>query len=120
MSARELRQVLHGGLVEAPVLDAVEKPAQDLGGVLQGLLFAHLGAARVQIGDVGALLGGGHLEGTAGAGGGLFKQQHDVLALHGGLADAGAALGLQVVAQVQQVADLGGGKILQGQEAPAL
>ena len=114
-----LRQVLHRLLVVAPVLDAVEEPAQHLGGVLQGFLFAHLGGVRVQIGDVGPLLGGRHLEGAAGAGGGLFKQQHDVLALHRRLADAGPALGFQVVAQIQQVADLRGGEVLQRQEASA-
>ena len=112
-------QVLHGLLVVAPVLDAVKKPAQHLGGVLQGLLLAHLGAARVQIGDMGPLLGGRHLEGAAGAGGGLFKQQHDVLALEGRVADAGPALGFQVVAQVQEIADLRGGEVLERQEAPA-
>ena len=114
-----LGQVLHHFLVVAPVLDAVKEPAQHTGGVLQGLLLAHLAAAGVQIGDVAPLLGGSHLEGAAGAGGGLFKQQHDVLALQGGVADAGPALGLQVVAQVQEIADLRGGEVFQSQETPA-
>ena len=99
--AAVLRQVLHHLLVEAPVLDAVEEPAQDLGGVLQGLLFAHLAAGRVQVGDVAPLLGGRHLEGAAGPGGGLLKEQHDVLALQGPAADPRPALGLQIFAQVQ-------------------
>ena len=117
--ARPFRQVLHHGLLVAPVLDAVEEAAQDFGGVLQGLLFAHLGAARVQVGDVGALLGGRHLEGAAGAGGGLFKQQHNVLAFHRRLADARPALGLQVPGQVQQITNFLRGKIFQSQKAPA-
>ena len=114
-----LRQILHHLLVVAPVLDAVEEPAQHLGGVLQGFLLSHLAAAGVQVGDVASLLGGGHLKGAAGAGGGLFKQQHDVLALKGWVADAGPALGLQVVAQVQEIADLRGGEVFQSQETPA-
>ena len=118
-NAGVLGQVHHGLLVKAPVLDAVEEAAQHLGRVLQGLLLAHLGAAGVQIGDVGTFLGGGHLEGAPGAGGGLFKEQHDVLALQGLAGDAGAALGLEVVAQVQQVPDLAGGKVVEGQKAPA-
>ncbi|SCI64335.1 Uncharacterised protein [uncultured Blautia sp.] len=114
-----LRQILHHLLVVAPVLDAVEKPAQHFGGVLQRLLLAHLAAAGVQIGDVAPLLGSSHLEGAAGAGGGLFKQQHDVLALKGWVADAGPALGLQVVAQVQEITDLRGGEVFQSQKTPA-
>ena len=107
-------------LVIAPVLDAVKEPAQHLGGVLQGLLFAHLGGAGVQIGNVGALLGGRHLKGAAGAGGGLFKQQDNVLALQGGRADACPALGLQVVSQIQKVADLRRGKVQPASESCGL
>ena len=103
----------------APVLDAVKEPAQHLGAVLQRFLFAHLGRTGVQIGDMGALLGGRYLKGTAGAGGGLFKQQDDVLALHGGGADACPPLGLQVMAQVQKIPDLRRGEVGQGEKAPA-
>ena len=110
---RPLGKVLHHLLFVAPVLDAVEEPAQDFGGILQGFLLAHLGAVCVQIGDVGPLLGGRHLEGAAGPGRGLLKEQDDVLALQGVAADACPALGLQVVAQVQEVSDLLGGKIFQ-------
>ena len=115
-----LGKILHYGLLVAPVLDAVEEPAQHLGTVLQRFLFAHLGGASVQIGDMGALLGGRYLKGTAGAGGGLFKQQDDVLALHGGGADACPPLGLQVVAQIQQIAKFLRGKIGQREKAAAL
>ena len=115
-----LGKILHHGLFVAPVLDAVKEPAQHLGAVLQRFLFAHLGRTSVQIGDMGALLGGRYLKGTAGAGGGLFKQQDNVLALHGGGADACPPLGLQVVAQIQQVAKLLRGKIGQREKAAAL
>ena len=113
-------QILHHALVIAPVLDAVKEPSQHLGGVLQRLLFAHLRGACVQIGNVGALLGSRHLKGAAGAGGGFFKQQDNVLALHGRCADARPALGLQIVSQIQKVSDLRRGKISQRQKAAAL
>ena len=115
-----LGKILHHGLLVAPVLDAVKEPAQHLGAVLQRFLFAHLGGASVQIGDMGALLGGRYLKGTAGAGGGLFKQQDDVLALYGGGADACPPLGLQVVAQIQQIAKFLRGKIGQREKTAAL
>ena len=115
-----LGKILHHGLLVAPVLDAVKEPAQHLGAVLQRFLFAHLGGASVQIGDMGALLGGRYLKRTAGAGGGLFKQQDDVLALHGGGADACPPLGLQVMAQIQQIAKFLRGEVGQGEKAAAL
>ena len=110
------RQVLHRLLVKAPVLDAVKEPAQDPGAILQALLLAHLAAGRVQIGDVGPLLGGRHLEGAAGAGGGLLKEQDNVLALQGRIADAGSPLALEIVAQVQQIPDLLGRQVHEGEE----
>ena len=76
-------------------------------------------AAGIQIGDMSPLLCGCHLKGTAGTGGGLFKQQHDMLPLHGGLADPRPPFGFQIVAQIQQIPDLAGGKVLQGQKTPA-
>ena len=108
-----LGQVFHHLLLIATVFDAVKKAAQYLGGVLQRLLFAHLRAAGIQIGDMSPLLRGRHFKGAAGAGRSLFKQQHDVLALHGGFADAGPALGFQVMSQVQHITNFRGGKILQ-------
>ena len=114
-----LRQLLHDLLVEAPVLDAVKEPAQYLGGVLHALLLSHLAASGVQIGDVCPLLGSSHLKGAAGPGRGLLKEQYDVFALQGGLADARPALGLQVAAQVQQISDLQRGEVHQCQKALA-
>ena len=114
-----LRQLLYNFLVKAPVLDAVKEPAQHLGGVLHTLLLAHLAASGVQIGDVCPLLGSSHLKGAAGPGRGLLKEQYDVFALQGGLADARPALGLQVAAQVQQISDLQRGEVHQCQKALA-
>ena len=74
--AKGNRQELLG---EPPVFDAGKHPAQHPGGVGDALLLAHLGAARVQVGDPHAQIHPRHLKGAAGTGGGLFKQQHDVL-----------------------------------------
>ena len=114
-----LHQILHHLLVEAPVLDAVEHPAQDLGGVGQGLLLAHLGGLGIQERDPGALVHGRHLEGAAGAGGGLFKEQDDVLAGEGVALDAGLLLDLELFSQVQHIPDLLGGEVHDGQEGTA-
>ncbi len=76
--ARVGGQLLDGGLAVPPVLDAVEHPAQHARGVLGGLLVPHLRARGVQVGGGGALVGGGHLEGAPGAGGGLLEDQRDV------------------------------------------
>ena len=112
-----LGKILHHGLLVAPVLDAVKEPAQHLGAVLQRFLFAHLGRTGVQIGDMGALLGGRYLKGTAGAGGGLFKQQHDVLPLQPAVGHTGALHILEIFGQVQQITDLRRGIVQQLQKA---
>ena len=109
-------QGLHVGLVVAPVLDAVKEAAQHLGGVLHGLLFSHLGGAGVQVGHPAPLLGHGHFKGAAGAGGGLFKEQHDVLAFEGLPVEPHLPLGFQGMAQVQQVADFLGREVHEGEE----
>ena len=108
-----LGQLLHNALAEAAVLDAVKHAAQDAGGVGDALLFADLGAAGVQIGDAHAQIMPRHLEGAAGTGAGLFKDQGDVLALTQGVGDAGLLLGLQLRRQLQQVGDLLRGKVQQ-------
>ena len=66
-----------------------------------------------------ALVVGGDLKRAAGAGGGLFKQQHDVLAGEQVAADAGALLRLQVGGEVQHIADLIRGEILQREKRAA-
>ena len=57
------------------VLDGVEHPAEDACGVGDRFLVAHLGAGRVEVGDVGALVEGGDLEGAARAGRALLEDQ---------------------------------------------
>ena len=109
-------QFLHNILSEAPVLDAVKHAAEDAGGVGDALLLADLGAGGVKVGDAHAQVMARHLEGAAGTGAGLFKDQGDVLALAQGVGDTGLLLGLQVSRQLQQVADLLGGEVQQLQE----
>ncbi len=111
-----LGQLLHDALAEAAVLDAVKHAAEDAGGVSDALLLADLGAGGVKVGDAHAQIVARHLEGTAGAGAGLFKDQGDVLALAQGMGDTGLFLGLQVSRQLQQIADLLGGEVQQLQE----
>ena len=101
-----LGQVFHHLLVVTPVFDAVEQASQHLGAVHQGFLFAHLGGFGIQEGHAGAFVHGRHFEGAAGAGGGLFEQQHDILALEELLADALLLFALQLVGQIEKVAHL--------------
>ena len=102
-------QVLHDLLTVATVLDAVKHAAQHPGGVGDGLLFADLAARRVQIRHLHAQVVGGHFKAAAGAGGGLFKDQGNVLAVEPVVGDAGLLFGLEVCGQVEQLFDLGGG-----------
>ena len=105
-------QVFHDLLPIAAVLDAVKHPAQHPGGVGNGFLFADLAARRVKVGDLHAQIVSGDLKAAAGAGGGLFKDQGDVLACQLLIvADAGLFPGFQVGGQIEQLLDLGRGVV---------
>ena len=117
--ARVGGETLDDLLVVAAVLDAVIEAAEDLGGVRHRFLLAHLGGLGIEEGDACAFVVGCNLEGAAGAGGGLFEQQHDVLAGEQVAADAGALFRLEVGGEIQHIADLIGGEVLQGQERAA-
>ena len=106
-------------LVVAAVLDAVVEAAEDLGGVDHRFLLAHLGGLGIEEGDVRALVVSGDFERAAGAGRGLFKQQHDVLAGEQVAADAGALFGLEVSGEIEHIADLVGSEVFQRQERTA-
>ena len=110
------RQLLHQLLTEAPVLDAVKHPAQHPGGVGDGLLHADLAAGGAQVGAAHAQVLGGHLEGAAGAGGGLFKDEGHVLALQIAVGDARLLLGLQVGGGVQELLNFSGSEVQQLQK----
>ena len=98
-------------LVVAAVLDAVEEAAEDLRGVDHGLLLAHLGGLGIEERDVRAFVIGGDLKRAAGAGGVLTGEQV--------AADAGALLRLQIGGEVEHIADLIGGEILQREKRTA-
>ena len=105
-------KVFHDLLAIAAVLDAVEHAAQHTGSVGDGLLLADLAAGRVKVGHFHAQIVGSDLEAATGAGGGLFKDQGDVLACQLLIvADAGLFPGLQVSGQIEQLLDLGRGVV---------
>jgi hypothetical protein len=64
----------------AAELNAVVHPAQHASGVGDGLLVAHLRPAWIEVGHVGALVVGRHLERRARAGRSLLEDQGDLLA----------------------------------------
>src|SRR5699024_6960128 len=98
--------LLDYALAEAAVLYAVEHPREHAGRVRDGLLLACLRARGVEIHRVHAEVGGRDLEGAAGAGAGLFKDERDALALAEPVRDAGLFLGLQLRGEVQQRDDV--------------
>ena len=105
-------KVFHDLLAIAAVLDAVEHAAQHTGSVGDGLLLADLAAGRVKVGHFHAQIVGSDLEAATGAGGGLFKDQGDILACQLVIvADAGLLFCLQVCGKVQQFFDLGRGVV---------
>ena len=78
-NAGVLRQIFHDGLLEAAVLDAVKHTAENLRRVGEGFLLAHLGGAGVEERDAHAEIARADFKGAAGAGGGLFEEQDDLL-----------------------------------------
>ncbi len=73
------RKGFHDFLPVAPVFYAVVQSPQNPCGVGDGFLFPHLAGGRVKVGDVHTQIICRHLKGTAGAGGGFFENQHNVL-----------------------------------------
>ncbi len=71
----------------------------------------------VDVGDVRALVVGGHLERAAGARGGLLEDQRDVLAREAVPADAGVLGPLEIPGQVEQVEQVALGVVDQAEQA---
>src|SRR6266852_7412522 len=71
---------LHLCLFKTTVLDAVIHATQDARGILHRLLGADMRAAGADVGDVGALVVGSHLESAAGACRVLLKDEGNLLA----------------------------------------
>ena len=101
-----LAQDFHQVLAEAAVLDAVVHAAQHAGGILHGFFVTDLRAGGSQVGDVRALVIGGDFEGAAGAGGGLFEDQGDVLAFQPLLLIAAVLGCLEVGRELEQELEL--------------
>ena len=104
--AGELSQSLDVLLLLAAELDAVIEAAQHPSGVRHGLLVAHLGTGGVEVGDLCALVVGGHLEGAAGARRGLLKNESDVLTGQPLHLAAGLLVRLELGGQLEQGAPL--------------
>ena len=101
-------QFLGGLLGEAAVLDGVVHASQNAGGVLDGLLVAHVGAGRADEGDVSALIVGGHLERAPGTGRVLLEDQRDLLPDQPLSLPSLPLGGLELGRQIEEVADLAG------------
>ena len=109
--AGELGEFFHRGLLEAAVFDTVEHASEHAGRVGHGLLNADLGTAGSKISHMRALVVGGHLEGTTGAGGGLLENQGNVLALQARLLRAGILGAFEVACEVQHVLNFPGSEV---------
>ena len=68
------------------------------------------------VGHAAAEIHAGYLKGAAGTGGSLFEQQDDVLAGEIAVGNTGHLHTLELVSQVQQIADFFGGVVEQLQE----
>lgn len=101
-----LRERFDGVLGETAELDGVEHAAQHFGGVRDGLLAAHVGAGRVEVGDVGALVVGGDFERAAGAGRALLEDEGDVLARQQRVLGVGCLGALQSAGMGDEVEEL--------------
>ena len=113
-------ELLDLGLLVAAVLDAVEHAPQNPGGVRHGLLVAHLGARRVQVGDVGSLVVRADLEGAAGARRGLLEEESDVPARQAAFLLAGLLGRLELGGQLDERHPLCGREVELLEEAAAL
>ncbi|MNO80738.1 hypothetical protein D3C76_719530 [compost metagenome] len=114
--AGELGQFFDDFLLEATVFDGIVHAPQYPGGVLHAFLVADLRGVRVDVGDIGALVIGGHFEGAAGAGRGFFEDQGDVVAFEVLLLGAGVLGAFQVARQVEQVPQFARGVVFQAQQ----
>ena len=112
----ELLDVVLGKAAE---LDAVIHATENAGGVLDGLLLAHLRRTRIEVGDAHAQIHAADLEGAAGTSGGLLEKQNDVLALEIAVRNASALHVLEVLGELEQVLDLLGGEVEELEEATA-
>src|SRR5512136_2728375 len=81
-------QHLNALLAKTSVFNSVIHPPQYPGSILERLFTAQLASAWFQVGDMRTLVICGDFEGAASPGGGLLKDQHDILAFQPWLFDA--------------------------------
>ena len=106
-------------LAETAIFDSVIDLTQNMGGVRNGFLPAHLAAAGIQIGHAETQIHTGHLKRATGAGGSLFKKQDNVFSFQIAMGRAGALHILKVFGQIQQISDLCGSEIQKRQKIPS-
>ena len=110
-------QILNHGLLEAAVLDAVIHAAQNLGGVGQGFLLAHLRRAGIQERNAHAEVTRTDLKRAAGAGRGLLEQQNDLLVGEVLVLHAVSLQALEFGGEIEHIVDFRGGEVELGEEA---
>ena len=101
-----LRELLDAALRGAAIFDCVIHAAQHARGVLERFLVPDLRTRRIKIGDVGALIVAGDLEGAPGARRGLLEDEADLFAGQVLLLGARVLGALEIARKVQQVAKL--------------
>ena len=94
-------------------------PSNNLRGVGEGLLLAHLGGAGIEERDAHAEIAGADLERAAGAGGGLFKEQNDLLVAEPLMLNAVVFQALELNGEVDEVVDFFRGEVEKREEASA-
>src|SRR5438270_3824880 len=100
----------------AAELDRVVHAPQHASGVLHRLLVTDLGACRIEISDMSALIETGDLEGAARACRGLLENQDDLLALQMLLLRTRVLGPLQIASQIEQVKELALREVLNRKE----
>ncbi len=98
-------EILNNGLLEAAVLDAVEHAAENLRGVSEGFLLAHLGGTGIEEGDAHAEVACADFECAAGTGGGLFEEQNDLFIGQPLVLDAVILHALELGSEVKEIVD---------------
>ena len=106
-------------LAKAAILDRVVHPTEHASGILHRFLVADMAAAGAKVGDMGALVIGGHLEAGAGACRILLEDQGDVSAQQPRLLGAGVFCGLEFGGQPEEEADFGRRIVVEREQAAA-
>ena len=118
--ASVLGQLLHDGLVESAVLDAVIHASQHSGSVLHGLLVTDVGSARAEVRHMRTLIMGRHLERTPSPRRRLLEDQSDVLPLEHGLLGPGVFGLFELRSESDKEFDLFGAVMCQRQQMTTL